>query len=429
MKRSLKTLSLLLLGALLLFAMGPASGQGVRLVSLFVTFGGSELNALRQGLDAFTSATGIEVIVEQSREIIPILRTRVAGGNPPDVALVPRPGVVAEYARLGAIFPLVNADGSDGIMSAETLHANYSQGLIDVGVVDGVVYGLMAKANSKSTVWYKPASLAALGFSVPSTWDELIAITNAYRAAGKTPWSIGGQDGWTLTDWFENIYVRVAGPENYLRLFVTHEIEWTDPSVVEAMNLFRQIIRPEENLAGGAEGSLSRGFIDAANLVFRPDAGAELYYEGGFIGGIVSANFPDLRPGEDFTAFLFPAIRPEYGRPVVGGGDLLVAYRDTPEVREFFNFVAGTEFATIWAATGAIVSPNRNVDPSVYTVLAALDAGQVANAEAFVFDGSDLAPSALGGDAMFTGLQDFVSNPDQLTEILQFLEDVADANY
>ena len=42
--------------------------------------------------------------------------------------------------------------------------------------------------------------------------------------------SIGGADGWTLTDLFENIYLRTAGPEKYDQL-ATHKIKWTDPSV------------------------------------------------------------------------------------------------------------------------------------------------------------------------------------------------------
>jgi len=47
-------------------------------------------------------------------------------------------------------------------------------------------------------------------------------------------YSIGGADGWTLTDWFENVYLRTAGPEKYDQL-TAHEIPWTDQSVVEEM--------------------------------------------------------------------------------------------------------------------------------------------------------------------------------------------------
>ena len=335
MNKRLSVLAVLV--ALFVLALAPtASAQDeMRFVSFLTTFGGSELDALNVSLSAFTEATGIQVIVESNRSSGEVLAARIAGGSPPDVALVPRPGLVAEYARQGVLIPLVNEDGSAGLVDPALLTENYGQAFIDLGTVDGAVYGILAKANSKSTIWYKPPSFEALGVEVPATWDELMAIQQAYIDAGQTPWSIGAADGWTLTDWFENIYVRVAGTEMYLGLFVEHSVPWTDPTVVQTMEIFQQVVDPaDEKLAGGAEGTLSTLFIDAANLVFRPDPAAEMYYEGGFIGGIINSNFPDLTPIDDYNAFLFPVIDEMYGAPVVGGGDLLVAFSDRPEVAE-----------------------------------------------------------------------------------------------
>jgi ABC-type glycerol-3-phosphate transport system substrate-binding protein len=425
-----KRISLLLVLIIIVMVTIPTTAQETKVVTFFGTFGGSELDAMRTSLDAFTEQTGILVTVESNRNSTEVLRARIAGGSPPDVALVPRPGMVAELARAGNLVPLVNADGSAGLLEMSQLTDNYGQAFIDLGTVDGAVYGILAKANSKSTIWYKPASFAEIGVEPPATWDELIAVQQAYIDAGKTPWSIGAADGWTLTDWFENIYVRIAGPEMYLKLFVTHEVPWTDPTVVQAMEALRQIVAPADtNLAGGVDGTLSTPFIEAANIVFRPDAGAEMYYEGGFMGGIIASNFPDLVPVDDFNAFLFPAFNDMYGAPVVGGGDLLVAFADRPEVAELFKWMSGVEGNTLWAGTGAIVSPNKNVDLSVYSPLGAIDANQVANATAFVFDGSDLAPSAVGGDAMFVALQNFIADPDSLMEQLEYLEEVASTSY
>ncbi len=422
----------ILLIAMLALSVTPfASAQDdMRFVSFMTTFGGSELDALNQSLNAFTEATGIQVIVESNREASQILRIRIAGGSPPDVALVPQPGTMAEFARGGSILPLVNADGSDGLISQELLDANYSEGIQALGTVDGAVYGILAKANSKSTMWYKPEQLAELGLEVPTTWEELLAVQQALIDAGITPWSIGGGDGWPLTDWFENIYARVAGPEMYNQLFATHEIPWTDPTVVEAMNRFGDIVHPgDTNLAGGTDGTLATDFITAANVVFRPeDPQAAMYFEGGFIGGIIANNFPELTPIDDFSAFMFPSINEEVGYPVIGGGDLLVAFSDRPEVAELIEWMAGVEGNTLWAETGAIVSPNMNVGLDVYSPLGALDAEQVAGAEAFVFDGSDLMPSA-ASQAFTEMLQGYIASPDDLEGQLQFLEDVASTSY
>ncbi len=428
-----KRLSLVIfLVAILALSIAPlANAQDeLRIVSFMTTFGGSELDALNQSLSAFTEATGIQVIVESNRELVPILRTRIAGGSPPDAALIPQPGLVAEFARGGSLIPLVNADGSDGLVSQALLDENYAAGIQALGTVDGAVYGILAKANSKSTMWYKPPQFAELGIETPTTWEELLAVQQQLIDAGIAPWSIGGGDGWPLTDWFENIYARVAGPEMYNQLFATHEIPWTDPSVVEAMGYFGQIVAPgDTNLAGGADGTLATDFITAANMVFRPDdPQAALYFEGGFMGGIIASNFPELTPVDDFSAFMFPSINEDYGYPVVGGGDLLVAFSDRPEVAELIQWMAGTEGNTLWASTGAVVSPNMNVGMDAYTPLAALDAGQVAGAEAFVFDGSDLMPSA-ASQAFTEMLQGYIANPDDLDNLLQGVEDVASTSY
>jgi ABC-type glycerol-3-phosphate transport system substrate-binding protein len=234
-----------------------------------------------------------------------------------------------------------------------------------------------------------------------------------------------------LTDWFENIYVRVAGAELYNKLFVTHEVAWTDPTVVEAMEHFRTIISPtDDKLAGGAAGTNSTGFIDAFDIVLRGDA--EMYYEGAFMGSFAAQNFPDLVPVEDYSWFPFPAINAELGKPVVGGGDIAVVFNDNEGVRAFIRFLASPEANEIWATAekGAVISPNSQVSLDAYTTeLVGREAEQVVNAGIFVFDGSDLAPGAVGGDAMFTGLQGFIENPDDIAGTLQFIEDVAAGAY
>ena len=142
-------------------------------------------------------------------------------------------------------------------------------------------------------------------------------------------------------------------------------------------------------------------------------------------------NFPNLRGGKDYAFFDFPIINPKWGKPVVGGGDLLIVFKDRPQVRKLVRYMAGKEASTIWASAkkGAIVSPNKNVPFSVYSSLKRREAQQLTEAENFVFDGSDLTPSAVGGDGMVIALQEFVADPERVREILSILEDVAARSY
>jgi len=391
-------------------------------IEVMASWGGAEQAGFGEVLAAFTAATGVEVTYVSEREMSQVLPTRIAGGNAPDVAMIPRPGEIAAFVEDGVAISYADLGVDMGAISG-----NYSDSVLDLGTFGGDLYGLMTASNSKSTFWYKPASFAEQGFDVPETFDELVAITDAYVAAGKVPLSIGGLDGWTLTDWFENIYVRVAGPDNYNKLFVTQEIPWTDPTVVTAMELFRDIITPtDDKLIGGAAGTNSTGFIDAWDLVLGGDA--EMYYEGGFMGNFARDNFPDLTGGTDYSFFNFPEIDSQYGKPVVGGGDFAVAFTNTPGSRAFIDFLATEEANAIWATAseGSRITPHQGVSSTLFAdPLTALEAGFIKSADIFVFDGSDLAPAAVGGDAMFTALQTFIQNPDDILGVLEFIESAA----
>jgi ABC-type glycerol-3-phosphate transport system substrate-binding protein len=394
-------------------------------IEVMASWGGAEQAGFQQVLNAFTAATGIPVVYISERDLPTVLPTRVAGGNPPDIALVPRPGLIGQFVSDGVLVPLAS------LVDMSNVEANYAPGVIQLGTFEGEFYALLTASNSKSTFWYKPPSFTEQDFAIPETMDDLLAILDAYVAAGKTPLSIGGLDGWTLTDWFENIYVRVAGPDAYNKLFVTHEVSWTDASVVTTMEIFRDIITPTgEKLAGGASGTTSTGFIDAWNIVLS--GGAEMYYEGGFMGNFARDNFPDLVPGEDYSFFPFPEIDSQYGKPVVGGGDFLVAFNDRPETAAFAEFMASPEASAVWAGAelGNRITPNRGVSMDAHSeTLTQLEAAAIQAADIFVFDGSDLAPPAVGGDAMFTQLQNFVANPDDIQSVLEALETAAAGAY
>jgi alpha-glucoside transport system substrate-binding protein len=423
MRRGIFLIPFLVLGFLVIAGIQQTSAQ----VTILATWGGDEEAGFRAVLDA----SKIPYSYEGNRDSTIILKSRVAANNAPDIAFVPRPGEVAAYAREGALIPLNEGMGSD-ILPTKLLNTNYGKAWIDLGTVDGKFYGLIAKANSKSTFWYKPASLKAIGASVPKTWDQFIALENKYIAAGKTPLSVGAKDGWTLTDWFENIYVRIAGPDMYNKLHVTHEVKWTDPTVVEAVQKMIQAFTPEDKkLAGGAEGTLSTGFIDAFNLVLKPDAAAEMYYEGGFMASFAEQNFPKLKPVKDYNFFMFPEISAKWGTPVTGGGDLMVVFHKDAQVTKLVRWLASKEANTIWATAkkGAVVSPNKLVSLKVYRPLTAREAEQLTTAPIFVFDGSDMAPAAVGGDAEFTAFQQIVKDPDRYMDALQQLEDVAARSY
>src|SRR5438876_6294152 len=326
-------------------------------------WGGSEKDAFLKVTDAFTKQTGIKVEYTSSRNFIPEVQTRLAAGNPPDIGILPRPGYIGTLARGGALKTLASLGLSNSYMAG-----NYSSGWLKLGSSGGKLYGVPAKANSKSVIWYKPDSFKKYKFKIPKTWAQLLAITKKYKAKGLVRWSVGAgrsQSRWTLTDWFENIYARTAGPAKYQALF-TGKLKFTDPSVANAARIMTQIIN-NKYVLNGVQGVLGQSFVGGITDVFGTNSKAQLYFEGGFVGGIATQQVNTaLKPGKTIGDFPWPTIKPSLDHPVVGAADFAAAFKDTPEVRQFLKYISTGPAGRIWVSTGAVTSPNKKVPASVY---------------------------------------------------------------
>jgi alpha-glucoside transport system substrate-binding protein len=394
---------------------GGGTKEGDGQLTVFSLWGGSEQEAFQKVLDKFTADTGIKTKYESARDFLPVIRTKLAAGNPPEVAIIPRPGVVAELARDDSLISL-----EDLGLDPDKINENYSDNWTSLATVDDTVYGVVAKANSKSTIWYKPNSFQQNNFQIPKTWDELMQITKDYKAKGDNPWAVGAQgrdNSWTLTDWFENIYARQAGQDNYTKLF-NGDLAFNDQSVKDALNTMTSVVN-DQYVAGGIDTALGIGFVDGIGRVFSKNPVAEMYMEGGFVGGIALGQVnKDLKPGKDIDFFPWPQIDQANGNPLVGGGDVASAFVNDSDAAKLIDYLATPDAGKIWVSTGAIASPNKGVTASDYpNELVSKEAEQIKNAESFLFDGSDLLPGTLGQD-FGTLLQKIVKNPNNMNTLL-----------
>jgi alpha-glucoside transport system substrate-binding protein len=398
---------------------GGGAEEGTGTVSVLSLWGGSEQEAFQKVLTQFTQDTGIKTKYETARDFLPVIRSRLAAGNPPMVAIIPRPGIVQDLANEGSLISL-----EDLGLDPDQINQNYSEAWTNLTTVDGTTYGIVAKANSKSVVWYRPDDNKV---KPVETWDELVQLTEQLKSDPMRPWGLGAKDSWTLTDWFENIYARTAGAEKYEQLF-GGELEFTDQSVKDALKQMTDLLN-DETIVGGVDGALGTGFVDGIGQVFSASPKAHLYMEGGFVGGIALADVnPNLKPGETIDFFPFPTIDEAVGDPLVGGGDITAAFVNNEDVKQLIEYLSSPEAGEIWVSTGAIVSPNKGVGSDAYpNELVRKEAEQVKNAETFVFDGSDLLPGALGED-WGTLLQTVLKDPSKIdSELDRFQQNAADA--
>ncbi|MET9564573.1 ABC transporter substrate-binding protein [Streptomyces tauricus] len=386
---------------------------------------GPEQDNFTAVLDEFEKRTGAEVAyVPTGNNTSTFLGTKIEGGKPPNVAFLPQVGVLHQFAQKGWVKPM-------GTEAQAQLDKNFSKGWQDLGAYEGKQYGVYAKAANKSLVWYNTAAFEAAGITAePKTWDEFVQTAQTLSDAGSPAVSIGGQDGWTLTDWFENVYLSQAGPEKYDQL-AKHEIKWTDPSVKEALTTLAQLWGKNDLIAGGSAGALRTEFPKSVTNTFSGDTPAGMVFEGDFVAANINAD-TKAEIGTDAKVFPFPAVGDE--SPVVSAGDVAVALKDDKGSQALLTFLASTDAAEIWAAQGGFISPNKEMDQEKYKDDVARDISKalLAAGDDFRFDMSDQAPAAFGGTegtGEWKALQDFLKTPSDVEGAQQALETSAAKAY
>ncbi len=403
----LKKISFTLLAMLLIGILTSSVFAASNTVTILGVWTGAEAEAFNKMIVPFEAETGIKVEFTGTRDLSAILTTQVEAGNPPDVSILPNPGQMIEFAKAGKLVDLST------FMDMDVLRSDYSPTWLDLGTYKGKLNGVFISADLKSLVWYSPKAFAAAGYTVPTTWEEMIALSDKIVADGKTPWAIGFESGaasgWAGTDWVEDIMLRTVEPEVY-DLWVSHGISWVDERVQRAFELFGQIALNEKYVYGGPNAVLTINFGDSPDALFTTPPNAYMHRQATFIKSFILDHFPNLVPGEDFDFFPFPPIDPQYGTPALGSADLFAMFKDTPEARSFMEYIVSPKAQEIWVAELGKLSANKRVNPAAYPDDLTRKAAKIlSEASTFRFDGSDLMPSAVGAGSFWTGILDYVS--------------------
>jgi alpha-glucoside transport system substrate-binding protein len=399
-------------------ACGAPGGSDGRILVAGV-WAGAEARSFAKVLRRFEQRTGLRVsYAYETRDIAAKLEQRLRRGCPPDVALLPQPGLVADLARRHQIRPLDAA-------TARLVRRNYGPEWQRLARIGGRLYGIWFKAADKSMVWYRPSALRAAGVTqAPADWAELLDAASRVRAGGLQPFAVAGADGWTITDWFENVYLRMAGPRRYDQL-ARHAISWSHPSVRRALGALSQVLR-DPALAGASAAALGTSFEQSVRDVYAQRPRAAMVVEGDFVRSFVP-------PGADSAFFPFPAVAPGSGRDVVVGGDVATLFTRSAGARRLMRFLATPDAARPWARDGGFLSPNRRLDGGAYAdALMRRAAAALTHARAVRFDLSDLQPPAFGateGQGMWSILRGLLGTRGSTAAIARSLESAAAAAY
>lgn len=379
-------------------------------ITLFGPWRGEDQVLVESMLAYFTAASGVTVSYSSSEGYEQQIIIDAEAGSPPDVAVLPQPGLIADLAAKGFIQPL-------GAETAQWLTDNYGAGASWAALgtskgKDGAeqLFAFPYKADVKSLVWYSPENFEDAGYAVPTTMEELKTLTDKIVADGGTPWCIGlgsgGATGWPATDWVEDLMLRTQTPDVYDG-WVDNSIPFNDPRIVAAIEEFGAFAKNDAYVQGGVAAVASTDFRDSPKGLFTSPPGCYMHHQASFIPSF----FPEgTKLGTDADFFYFPAYAgKDLGQPVLGAGTLAFIMKDSPAARAFIEFLKTPIAHEVWMAQTGFVTPFKAVNTELYGSAALKKQGEIlANATTFRFDGSDLMPGAVGAGSFWTGMVDYV---------------------
>lgn len=389
-------------------------------IDVLNVWSGEELNSFKEVVAPFTKSTGIAINLESTRNLTVALTIRLRGNDPPDLAVLPNPPQLRQMADQKQLIPLGT------FLDMRKMHSDYSSDWLNFASYRGNLYALPYKAANKGTIWYNPKRFKAHGYQIPTTWDELLALSDRIARSGKYPWSLGasssgGSSGWPVADWIAEIYLRQFGPELYDQ-WVNHQIPWTHSSIRQAFQMFGQIAGGKHYIKGAPHSILNTDYQAASYLPFQTPPQAYMDYLGDFAEGYITGQFPHAVPGVDFNFFPFPVLNPQYASAVTGGADLVVAMRDNDAVRQFIVYLSRADAQAIWVRRGGAISMNKEVNLEDYpNDVARASAHMLIDAKSFRFGADDLMPVTVE-QAFWQGVQSFVADQSQLDSILNKIE-------
>jgi len=391
-------------------------------VTMFGPFTDADQVKFEEAIKDFEEKTGIDIQYEGSKEFEATVSIRVDGGNAPDIADFPQPGLLNTFVKSGKVIDVST------FMDMDRLKGNYNKSWLDMATMKGpsgdIMAGIWARSSVKSLVWYPKKAFEEAGYTVPKTWDELMALTEQIAKDGDPAWAIGIESGaatgWPATDWVEDIMLRTTSPENYDK-WVNGELPFTDDIVKNAVKKMSEIWMNKDYVYGGTKSIVTTAFGDSSTVLFDNPPKAWLHRQASFITSFFPQN---LKSGEDYDWFYFPPIDPQYGNPVLVAGDIYAMFNDRPEVRAVMEFFTTGESLKTWIQSGGVIAPMNDAKPEWYTSDVERRMAELSqNATTLRFDGSDLMPGSVGAGTFWKGMTDYVSGTVDLDGAMKEIQD------
>ena len=405
-------------------ACGTGSSQNAGTVHVIAVWSGQEQANFMAVLKPFEDQTGIKVSYESTRDEDAILTSRVAAGNPPDLAAAPSPQLLTNFAKQGKVIALNDA------VDMNALSSTTADSWIKLGepLNDGKLYQIFSWAAVKGLIWYDPKNFQSKGYNIPKTWDDLTALQSQIKGSGTTPWCItvesGSATGWAASDWLKEIVLSQSGPDVYDQ-WVAGKIKWSSDPIKLAFQTFGQILGPNDsNVYGGSQYIVAKNFGDVGTPMFANPPKCYMLNQASFITTFFTSAVPGLQAGTDFNFFPLPDINSQYSGAHVVAGDSWSMFKDTSQARQLIKYLTTADAQAIWVKLGGKLAVNKQVPLSDYPDTLSKESAQlVVNATIAKYDATDNMPADMKA-AAWKDLVAFIQNQNKLSSLLADLDSV-----
>lgn len=381
-------------------------------VTVIGTWGGDEQAAFLEMVKPWEEETGATVKYTGTRDINTVLTTGVASGVLPDLAGLPGPGQMAEYASAGKLVAL------DDVLDLQTYQGDTAAALVELGKTEGKVFGVFIKAAIKGLIWYNP-KLHDYSAAPPKTWSDLLTQASANKGAAQATWCVGiesgAASGWPATDWIEDLVLRTAGPQVYTSWY-QGKTKWSDPAIKNAFTIYANDVVAKTY--GGSQNAVATNFGNAGDPLFASPPGCVFHHQASFITGF--SEFKTHKAGSEYNFFPFPDIDSKYAGSVVGAGDLFGMFHGTAAAKSLMKYLVTARAQDIWVKKGGALSANKNAS-SYPDDISKRSAAVLTGAKTFVFDASDSMPTAMN-DAFWKGMVALTSGQKSVDGVLADLD-------
>src|ERR1700682_38565 len=361
-----RSLLLSFVAAFTIVACGGGGTANAGSVKVMAQWTGDEQASFMAVMKPWTDSTGIKIEYEASRDQDALLTTRVAAGNPPDLAAAPSPTLLTNFAKQGKVVAL------DNIVDMTKLKAENAKTWLDLGAPtgDGKLYQIYSWVSLKGLIWYNPKNFQAKSYSVPNSWDNLLNLQATIKSGGTTPWCIalegGAASGWPGSDWVKEIILSQSGPTVYDNWWQGKQ-KWTSPEIKLAWQTWGTILGSgDSNVYGGAKTMTATNFADGGTPMFQSPPKCYMHNQASFITSFFQSANASLQPVTDFNFFPLPDITSQYAGAHVVSGDAWSLFRDTPQARKMLQYLQTADAQAIWVKRGGKISPNNKVSLDTY---------------------------------------------------------------